>query len=56
MTIGADLLASGVLGGDVRVAKFRLVRSSPQARSLRATRVHAVWSATGTAPAVLGGD
>ena len=55
-TIGADLLVSGALGGGVRVEKFRLVRATPLAQLLRATRVHAVWSAMGTAPAVLGGD
>jgi hypothetical protein len=55
-TIGADLLVSGALGGKVQIEKLRLVRSSPQAHALTATRVHAVWSGTGTAPAVLGGD
>lgn len=55
-TIGADLLASGVSGGSVRVEKFRLTRSSPQAHLLTATPVHAVQSAAGTVPAVIGGD
>ncbi len=55
-TIGADLLASGTRGGTVQIEKFRLTRSNPQARALTATRVHAIWSGMGTAPAVLGGD
>jgi FtsP/CotA-like multicopper oxidase with cupredoxin domain len=55
-TIGADLLASGASGGKVQIEKFRLTRSSPQAQALTATRVHAIWSGTGTSPAVLGGD
>jgi FtsP/CotA-like multicopper oxidase with cupredoxin domain len=55
-TIGADLLVSGAHGDGVHIEKFRLTRATPQARSLRATRVHAVWSGIGTDPAVLGGD
>jgi FtsP/CotA-like multicopper oxidase with cupredoxin domain len=55
-TIGADLLASGTRGGTVQIEKFRLVRSNPQAHALTATRVHAIWSGMGAAPAVLGGD
>jgi hypothetical protein len=55
-TIGADLLASGARSGTVQIEKFRLVRSSPQAHALTATRVHAISSEMGTAPAVLGGD
>ncbi len=55
-TIGADLLVSGAPGGKVQIEKFRLARSNPQAHALTATRVHAIWSGTGTAPAVLGGD
>ena len=55
-TIGADLLASGVSGGTVRLEKFRLSRSNPQAHVLTATPVHAIWSGTGKTPAVLGGD
>jgi hypothetical protein len=55
-TIGADLLASGTRGGTVQIEKFRLTRSNPQARALTATRVHAISSGMGTAPAVLGGD
>jgi FtsP/CotA-like multicopper oxidase with cupredoxin domain len=55
-TIGADLLVSGAPGGKVQLEKFRLSRSNPQAHRLTATRVHAIWSGAGTAPAVLGGD
>ena len=55
-TIGADLLASGARGGSVQVEKFRLTRSTPQARALIAKSVHEVWSGSGTAPIVLGGD
>ena len=55
-TIGADLLASGVSGGTVRLEKFRLSRSNPEAHVLTATPVHAIWSGTGKTPAVLGGD
>src|SRR5580704_6649026 len=55
-TIGADLLASGIRGGTVQIEKFRFVRSNPQAHALTATRVRAIWSGLGTAPAVLGGD
>ncbi|HEY1655989.1 MAG TPA: multicopper oxidase domain-containing protein [Candidatus Tumulicola sp.] len=55
-TIGADLLASGASGGKVRIEKFRLTRSTPKARALTATPVHAIWSKVGTAAPVLGGD
>ncbi len=55
-TIGADLLVSGAHAGGVHIEKFRLMRATPQARSLRATRLHAVWSGIGMDPAVLGGD
>jgi FtsP/CotA-like multicopper oxidase with cupredoxin domain len=55
-TIGADLLASGARGGKVQIEKFRLTRANPKARALTATRVHAIWSGVGMAPAVLGGD
>ena len=55
-TTGADLLASGASGGTVQIEKFRLTRSSPQARALTATRVHEISSGRGTAPATLGDD
>lgn len=55
-TIGADLLASGARGSSVQIEKFRLTRSTPQARALTAKSVHAVWTGSGTAPIVLGGD
>jgi FtsP/CotA-like multicopper oxidase with cupredoxin domain len=55
-TIGADLLVSGNSGGNVRIEKYRLTRSSPQANALTPIPVHAVWSTDGTAPLMLGGD
>jgi FtsP/CotA-like multicopper oxidase with cupredoxin domain len=55
-TIGADLLVSGASGGKVQIEKLRLTRTNPQAHALTPRHVHAVWSGTGTAPAVLGGD
>ncbi|MGB9650975.1 MAG: multicopper oxidase domain-containing protein [Candidatus Cybelea sp.] len=55
-TIGADLLASGARGGTVQIEKLRLTRSNPKAQALTATRIHAIWSGMGTAPAVVGGD
>jgi hypothetical protein len=55
-TIGADLLASGDSGGKVRIEKFHLTRSNPQAHMLSAIPVHAVRLSPGTAVAVIGGD
>jgi hypothetical protein len=55
-TIGADLLASSVSNGTVRIEKFRFTRATPQAHVLTATRVHAVQSRPGTLAAVIGGD
>jgi FtsP/CotA-like multicopper oxidase with cupredoxin domain len=55
-TIGADLLASGGSGGNLKIEKYRLRWSNPNDHELTAMPVHAVWSGTGTAPAVVGGD
>jgi hypothetical protein len=55
-TIGADLLVSGAPGGKVQLEKLRLTRATPQANMLTAKLMHAIWSAPGAAPAVLGGD
>jgi len=55
-TTGADLLVSGGSSGTLRIEKYRLTRTTPQAHALTPTPVHAVWSTAGTAPLVLGGN
>jgi FtsP/CotA-like multicopper oxidase with cupredoxin domain len=55
-TIGADLLASGGSADAQKIEKYRLKWSNPDDRELTATPVHAVWSGSGTTPAIVGGD
>ncbi len=55
-TTGADLLASGGSGDSQKIEKYRLQWSNPNDHELTATPVHAVWSGTGTSPAIIGGD
>jgi hypothetical protein len=55
-TTGADLLVSGSSAGKLQIQKYRLTRSGPQARALTPNPIHAVWSGTGSAAAIVGGD
>jgi FtsP/CotA-like multicopper oxidase with cupredoxin domain len=57
-TVGADLLVSGVSAqdGTVQVAKYALVRASPNATTLKAVQLARVLSNTSATAYVLGGD
>lgn len=55
-TSGADLLVSGRSANTIHIEKYRFTRSSPQARVLTATPMHAVWSEAGRSLPMLGGD
>ncbi len=54
-TTGADLLVSGIAGGDAQVVKYRLTRATGAAR-LQPVRLGPVDSSPGMQPASLGGD
>jgi hypothetical protein len=57
-THGANLLVSGVSAKDktAQVAKYQLVRPSPQATNMLVKPLGTVVSAPGAQPNVLGGD
>ena len=57
-THGADLLVSGVSARDktAQVAKYQLVRPSPQATNMLVKKIGTVVSKAGSVPNVLGGD